>query len=266
MSIIFFLLGLIIGSFLNVVVYRLNAMETLLGRSHCPHCRKKIRWYDNVPILSFILLAAKCRDCGQKISWKYPIYEFLTGVIFMFIGNYFFSISFPITWITTAYYLIVFSLLLVIFAYDVEYMEIPMIILWLGVGISIIYLLGIDWQRFAIVENYFDLRLVSGLMGGAMAFLFFYILAAYSKEKWMGMGDAYLGLLIGLIVGWPHVISALMLSFTVGALVSVILLSFQKKTMKSQVPFAPFMVIGTLLVVIIPEIFPQFAYLLFYFD
>jgi len=122
MSIIFFLLGLIIGSFLNVVVYRLNAMETLLGRSHCPHCRKKIRWYDNVPILSFILLAAKCRDCGQKISWKYPIYEFLTGVIFMFIGNYFFSISFPITWITTAYYLIVFSLLLVIFAYDVDFM------------------------------------------------------------------------------------------------------------------------------------------------
>lgn len=266
MSIIFFLFGLIIGSFLNVVVYRLNAMETLMGRSHCPHCRNKIRWYDNIPVISFVVLMAKCRDCGRKISWKYPIYELITGIIFLFIGNYFFAFAYPITWLTTLYYLIVFSLLLIIFAYDVEYMEIPMIVLWAGVIISVVYLLGVDWQRFGAVASYFDLKLVSGLIGGAVAFLFFYVLAAYSKETWMGMGDAYLGLFIGLIVGWPHVISALMLSFTIGALVSVILLMMQRKTMKSQVPFAPFLVVATFLVVIIPEMFPHFSYLLFYFD
>jgi leader peptidase (prepilin peptidase)/N-methyltransferase len=82
MIIIFFILGLIIGSFLNVVVYRLNLAESILGRSQCPHCKAKVRWYDNVPLLSFVLLGAKCRDCGEKISWQYPILEFFTGVVF----------------------------------------------------------------------------------------------------------------------------------------------------------------------------------------
>jgi leader peptidase (prepilin peptidase)/N-methyltransferase len=135
MTIIFLLFGLIIGSFLNAVVYRLNAVESLLERSHCPHCRKQVRWFDNVPLLSFILLSAKCRDCGEKISWQYPLLEATTGIVFAILGNCFFKLEDFSTWTLTAFYLIIFAILLVIFVYDFKYMEIPMLVLWLGIGI-----------------------------------------------------------------------------------------------------------------------------------
>lgn len=264
MFIIFFIFGLIIGSFLNAVVYRLNAVESLMERSHCPHCKKKVRWFDNVPLLSFILLSAKCRDCGEKISWQYPVVEAITGIIFALIGNYFFNLSDVSTWALTAYYLAVFSILMVIFVYDFKYMEIPMVALWLGVGISLVYFIFSDWQNFGSAVSILDFRTISGLLGGLVAGGFFYALAAYSKETWMGYGDAYLGLLAGLVVGWPNVLSALMLSFTIGALISVGLIAVSKKTMKSQVPFAPFLITGVFLVIILPEIFPILKYWLLY--
>ena len=260
MFIIFLLLGLIIGSFINAVVYRLNAVESLMERSHCPHCKKTVRWFDNVPLVSFLLLSAKCRDCGEKISWQYPIVEAATGIMFALLGTYFFSPIDSTSWALTGFYLIVFSLLMVIFVYDFQYMEIPMLVLWLGVGISLIYLVWSDFQNFYLASSIMNLGTISGLIGGAVAFLFFFGLAAYSKETWMGYGDAYLGLLIGLIVGWPNILAALMLSFTIGALVSVGLIAVSKKTMKSQVPFAPFLITGTFLVVILPQIFPFLKY------
>src|SRR6266567_2353631 len=121
MFIIFLLFGLIIGSFLNAVVYRLEAVESLMERSHCPHCKKKVRWFDNVPLVSFILLSARCRDCGEKISWQYPVVEAVTGLIFALIGNYFFNILDFSTWTQAAYYLIIFSILMIIFVYDFKY-------------------------------------------------------------------------------------------------------------------------------------------------
>ena len=122
MVIIFLLFGLIIGSFLNAVVYRLNAVESLLERSHCPHCKKKIRWFDNIPLLSFILLSAKCRDCGEKISWQYPLVELTTGIVFALVGNYFFFSFDSSSWLLTDYYLVIFSLLFIVFVYDLKYM------------------------------------------------------------------------------------------------------------------------------------------------
>lgn len=265
MTIIFFLFGLIIGSFLNVVVYRLNAVESLLGRSHCPHCKKKIKWFDNIPLLSFIVLSAKCRDCGEKISWQYPAVEFLTGAIFAFIGNYFFNPIDSASWVIAAYYLAVFSLLMVIFVYDLKYMEIPMLFLWAGVALSFIFFIYLDWHNFSLASSILDLGIISGIIGGVVAFLFFFSLAAYSKETWMGYGDAYLGLLAGLIVGWPNIIPTLMISFTMGAVISVGLIIFRKKTMKSQVPFAPFLITGTFLIVILSQQFPELKNLFIYF-
>lgn len=256
MTIIFFILGLIIGSFLNVVVYRLNQVESILGRSHCPHCKKKIRWFDNVPLLSFFLLSARCRDCGEKISWQYPLVEFSTGVVFALIGHHFFLSFNSSTWSLTGFYLVIFALLMVILVYDGKYMEIPMLILWLGVGITLAFFLYFDWRNFNDVVSFWDFRTISGLFGGLVAFLFFFALASYSKETWMGFGDAYLGLLTGLIVGWPGIIAALMLSFAIGATISVGLIAFRKKTMKSQIPFAPFLIAGTFLVVIMSQAFP----------
>ncbi len=264
MFIIFLLFGLIIGSFLNAVVYRLNAVESLMERSHCPHCKRTVRWFDNIPLLSFLILSAKCRDCGEKISWQYPLVEFTTGIIFGVVGNYFFNVSDFSSWLLTAYYLAVFSLLMIIFVYDFKYMEIPMLIIWIGVAMSLIYFIFSDWQTFSSAASILDLRTTSGILGAMIASGFFFALAAYSKETWMGYGDVYLGILAGLIVGWPNILTALTLSFTIGALISVFLIIFQKKTMKSQVPFAPFLITGVYLVVILPEIFPALQYFLAY--
>lgn len=263
MWIIFFILGLIIGSFLNVVVYRLEAVESLMGRSHCPKCRKKIRWFDNIPLLSFIMLSAKCRDCGEKISWQYPLVELLTGVVFALLGNYFFVPTDISSWNLTFFYLIIFSILLVIFVYDFKYMEIPMLVLWIGVFFSFVFFLYLDWQSFEKVTSIWSLRTTSGIFGALIAGGFFYALAAYSKETWMGYGDAYLGILIGLIVGWPKIWGTLVLSFVVGAAVSVILIAFRRKTMKSQVPFAPFLIIGCFLMIVLPEVFPILNFIFF---
>jgi leader peptidase (prepilin peptidase)/N-methyltransferase len=264
MTIIFLILGLIIGSFLNAVVYRLNSVESLLERSHCPHCKKQVRWFDNIPLLSFILLSARCRDCGEKISWQYPIVELTTGIMFALIGAYFFNFDVVASWHLTAYYLVIFSLLFVIFVYDLKYMEIPMLVLWIGVAFSVAYFVFVDWQNFSLAVHYIDLRLVSGFIGGAVAFLFFFSLSFYSKETWMGYGDAYLGLLVGMIVGWPAVIATLMIAFIIGACISVMLIGFSKKTMKSQVPFAPFLVSAAFIMVILPHMFPQLQGLLYF--
>jgi len=266
MFIIFLIFGLIIGSFLNAVVYRLNAVESLLERSHCPHCKKKVRWFDNVPLVSFVLLSARCRDCGEKISWQYPIVEAVTGIMFALIGNYFFNFPDFSTWMLTAYYLVIFSILFIIFVYDLKYMEIPMLVLWLGVGASLLYFLFSDWQSFNGAVSVLDLRMISGILGGLVAGGFFYGLTAYSKETWMGYGDTYLGLLVGFVVGWPLILWTLMLSFIIGAVISVGLVILSKKTLKSQVPFAPFLISGVFLTLLLPRMFPQLQYFLSLFN
>ena len=256
MTIIFFLIGLIIGSFINSAVYRLSAVESLWERSHCPKCKRKVRWHDNIPLVSFFVLSMKCRDCGEKISWQYPVVELATGIIFALIGNYFFLAENQLSWIQAAFYMVLFAVLMVIFIYDINYMEIPMIAVWIGVAAAIAYLIASDAQTFSTAAGFFSLKIVSGAIGALVAFVFFFGLAWYSKERWMGYGDAYLGLLAGLAVGWPMIFLTLALSFTVGALVSFVLIAVGNKNLKSQVPFAPFLAIGVFLIVFLPELFP----------
>lgn len=257
---IFFIFGLIIGSFLNVVVYRLNVAESFLGRSHCPDCKNQISWYDNIPLFSFILLKMKCRNCQKKISWQYPLVEFFTGVVFALIGTYFFSYFDAQSWITTTYFLVLVSLLLIIFVYDWKFMEIPMIIFWVALGISVGYVLFSDWINFIPELGIWNLSIFSGLIGAIIAFLFFFILVSVSKERWMGMGDAYLAFLAGFVVGYPKIMFTLVLAFFIGSVFSIILLVMKKKTMKSQVPFAPFLVSAIILIILLPEIFPALKY------
>ena len=237
------MLGLIVGSFLNVLVYRLHTAEDLIfDRSKCPHCKNVIRWYDNIPLLSFIILKFRCRDCKEKISWQYPIVEFLTGSLFVLVGWKFFIVSSVSSWLPTAYYLFIISALLVILVYDLLYMEIPMAVLWVGVFVSIALGLYFDWIAPASLLN---TKIYSGILAAFVAFIFFFALSAGSKEKWMGMGDVYLVILLGLILGWPKILLALFLAFLLGATYGTILIAIKKKKMQSQVPFAPFLVIGT---------------------
>jgi prepilin signal peptidase PulO-like enzyme (type II secretory pathway) len=244
--IIFLILGLMIGSFLNVLVYRTRVAEDIFfDRSRCPHCKKIIAWYDNIPLISFILLKFRCRKCKKKISWQYPLVEFFTGVLFAMIGVKYFVAQDVSSWTITLYYLGATSFLMAIFVYDWLYMEIPEILIWPAIAWSLAFNLLIDFNTNNFSGDIFNVSTYSGILAAIMAFTFFFLLSALSHEKWMGMGDAYLVIFLGLVLGWPSIILALFLSFFVGSVCGIILIVTGKKKMKSQVPFAPFLVIGT---------------------
>ncbi|HAT74124.1 MAG: Type 4 prepilin-like protein leader peptide-processing enzyme [Candidatus Moranbacteria bacterium GW2011_GWF2_36_839] len=252
MFIIFLITGLIVGSFLNVLVYRIHTAEELIfDRSRCPHCKKQIRWFDNIPVVSFVILKFRCRDCQEKISWQYPIVEIFTGVIFALIGWKFFVLIDTTSWLSTAYYLFMASSLITILVYDFLYLEIPGSVLWVSIFLAIVFGLYMDgmslWNLESNTLNLLDTITYPGVLAATVAFVFFFSLSFFSREKWMGMGDAYLVILLGLILGWPEILLALFLAFFLGAFYGIIMLAMKKKKMKSQVPFAPFLVLGTLI-------------------
>ena len=254
---IFFILGLIVGSFLNVVIYRLELVESIFwGRSHCPRCKTTLHWYDNVPLVSFILLKGRCRYCGEKISWQYPLVEVLTGIIFTLTAYYFFSPQVWLSWLETAIYLGLFSLLMVIAVYDFKFLKIPMLILWLAIGwVSAGYLL-LDSLNFSLMTTLWDSRFLSGLLGAIVASSFFLLLVGASHEKWMGWGDVYLSFLLGLTIGWPNVFWTLMLAFLGGSLVGLILVFSHKKKMNSPMPFGPFLIAALVISIFLLQEFP----------
>lgn len=263
--IIFFISGLIVGSFLNVVVYRLRLMESMMGRSYCPHCKHKIHWYDNIPLLSFVLLGAKCRSCEESISWQYPIVELLSGVTFAFVARCFLAIGSVATYWEVFFYIVIFSLLLVLLAYDWKFMEVPIVIFWIILAVAVVYF------GFSDVLDYFykgvalsSLKVTSGLVGGFIAWALFFALVFFSKEKWMGWGDVYVGSLAGFILGWPNILIGLVLSFTIGAVYAVVVIIKGNKNMKSQIPFIPFLSAGVIITVFLCKLMPSLNYY-FYF-
>jgi prepilin signal peptidase PulO-like enzyme (type II secretory pathway) len=249
--IIFFILGLIIGSFLNAVVYRLRVAESIAhGRSKCPQCQKQIDWYDNVPLFSFILLKGQCRNCRKKISYQYPLVEFFTGLVFALVGWKFFVMADLATWNVTGYYLVIAAFLMAIFVYDFLYMEIPEIVLWPAIAVAVFFNLYFDWIRVEGIGGQggigiFDSQVYSGTLAAFAAFMIFFLMVAVSREKWMGMGDALLVILLGLILGWPQIWLALFLAFAIGAIYGLVLIALKKKNLQSRVPFAPFLILGT---------------------
>lgn len=247
MLIIFLILGLIVGSFLNVVIYRLSVAENFTtGRSKCPHCQKMIRWYDNIPLVSFVILNAKCRNCQKPISWQYPLVEFFTGILFVLVGMKFFALENMQTWTATGYFLGVVSFLVIIFVYDLLHMEIPNLVIWIAVFWSAIFNLILDWENKILPNSPLDLMTYSGVLAGVCAFVFFFLLVIKSKEKWMGLGDAYLVIFLGLFLGWPNILLALFLAFSSGAIVGLLMVAIKRKGMRSPIPFAPFLVAGSI--------------------
>lgn len=246
MPAILFVLGLIIGSFLNVVIYRLKTAESIVfGGSKCPKCQAKIKWYDNIPAISFFILHFKCRSCREKISWQYPLLEISTGLLFAIAGNIFFSWQDLSTLITLAYFLIIISLLLIIFFYDWLYMEIPGIILWIGIILAVVFNFYFDWSGSLLGGDFLAAKTYAGLLGAGIAFVFFFSISYFSKEKWMGMGDAYLAIFLGLLLGFPQIFYALIIGFFLGAVFGIVLMILGRKKMKSKLPLAPFLIIGT---------------------
>ncbi len=132
-------------------------------------------------------------------------------------------------------------------------MEIPGLVLWVALGVSVAFNLFFDWSKNGTINNVTDYAVFSGTLAGFIAFIFFFLMVAISKEKWMGMGDAQLVILLGLICGWPQILLALMLSFAFGAIIGVSLVFFKKKKMNSQIPFAPFLIVGTFVTIFFYE-------------
>ncbi|MBP9727788.1 MAG: prepilin peptidase [Candidatus Moranbacteria bacterium] len=257
-TLFFLLLGLIIGSFLNVVVCRLKENETVLGRSICRSCHRQIRWYDNIPLLSFLLLGGKCRDCQAPISAQYPLLEALTGLGFATVGSIFFDITRPETWVQTGWLLGLVALFLALSAYDLQYMEIPVLLLVLSALWTGLFLVIISYQSGSVPNWGWHTPLVQGLYGGGIVALFFFALVYFSKETWMGWGDVWLGGIAGMIVGIQASLFMLTLSFGIGAVCGISMMVLGKKGMKSQIPFAPYLVAGTLLTVFLSRVFPQY--------
>lgn len=270
-SFLIFLFGLIIGSFLNVVIYRLETGETVVsGRSHCRDCGHVLEWYDLMPVLSFFALGGKCRYCRKKISWQYPTVEIATGILFVIIFNFQFSISneFSISnfqflnsvsnfiffhfLLSTFYFLFITSSLIVIFVYDLKHYIIPDKIVYSAIIVSFSYQF-INVLKFIHLDLFENLKfkienLIPVFNPFVAAFLaggFFLAIVLLTRGRGMGGGDVKLAFLMGLVLGWPKILSALFLAFAVGAIYGIILIIMKRKTFKSEVPFGPFLVMGT---------------------
>ncbi|MBI4999389.1 prepilin peptidase [Candidatus Gottesmanbacteria bacterium] len=232
-----FTLGLCIGSFLNVLIYRLPRSLPITGRSFCPKCQKKISWHDNIPLLSFILLRGRCRHCHSPISWQYPLVELATGIFTIF--NFQFSIFNEFSIFQLLFDLLIVYALIVIFFTDLRYEIIPDQIVYPAILISLIY----NFLSYFPFTEVFWGYLLTGF-GAAGFFLFLYFL---TRKKGMGLGDVKLAALMGLFLGFPKIIIALYLAFLTGAVIGVILVLIGKKKFGEQIPFGPFLAGATIL-------------------
>ncbi len=227
-----FILGTAIGSFLNVLIDRLPNEESINGRSHCDYCKKKIAWYDLIPVLSFFILGGKSRCCGKKLSWQYLAIELITGVIFVVVfkdGPYVESLTRSV--LTAS----IMSCLIIIFVSDFKYHLISDYILLALFIFSIIYHLSSIISISLFLYFFISLLIVS-----LPIFLIYFI----SKEKAMGLGDVYLSAIIGFLLGWKAGLFALYIAFITGAIFGLIAIIFKNKKLKSKIAFGPFLVIG----------------------
>lgn len=248
----YFIFGTIIGSFLNVVSLRYNTGKSLLGRSVCFSCAKELKWFELFPILSFIFQLGKCTKCKSKISIQYPIVEFLTGVIFLGIFLKFSALLFTAPYyllLLSLYFMVMFSILVVIFIYDIKHKIIPDDLVY---TFAILSLVGMFFD-FSVFQ--LSIPSLMQFLAGPILFIPFFILWFISSGRWMGLGDGKLALGIGWFLGLSLGASAVMLSFWIGALVSVALMLFfslnlrdKRITMKSEIPFGPFLILGLVLV------------------
>ena len=274
-SIFIFIFGLFIGSFLNVIICRLGTKESIIrSRSHCPKCGALLKWSDLIPLVSFLIQKGKCRYCGKKISWQYPLVELATGLLFLFVvlksplatgGSYsiatgFFA-SLRMTMIMEPlFFLLVICFLLVIFVYDLKHYLIPDKIVYPAIIITLLNL-GAKLLRIEELSSQIYTPLLAALLSSG----FFLFLVLISKGKWLGLGDVKLAGLMGLILGWPNILLALFLAFMSGAIVGITLIVAGKKTMKSQIPFGPFLAGATLVIIIFGDIFSNLSLYLFSF-
>lgn len=228
-----FLFGLAIGSFLNVIIYRLaNGGSIAFDRSRCPHCGHALSWYELIPLVSFALQGGRCRQCRARISLQYPIVEVTTGLLFLFIYQFL-----PAYYhgVEMGYLFFVFSALLVIFVFDLAYYIIPNAVIY---PLTLVVVAHGVWGKGFFLPEY---AVVSAL-GVSGFFLVLYLL---SRGTWIGFGDVKFGVFMGLFLGFPLVAVAWFFSYFLGAIIGGVLIALKRKGLKNEIPFGPFLIAGT---------------------
>lgn len=250
-QVIAFGFGVIIGSFLNVYIYRFHTGKSLSGHSHCLSCGTGLRWFDLFPLVSYLVLRGRCRSCGCKIPARYFLVELFTGSLFAI------SLTLTLDLPLLLLYWWILAVLVVIFVYDLYHFIIPD---KLTVILTILVLIQIGYEYWL---NPFAFNLLSAQFYTALAgSAFFLILWLYSGGRWLGFGDVKLAFPLGLLVGPAYVFSFVVLAFWIGAGISLLILGYQRLnrgkaslhltnntiTMKSAVPFAPFLIASSLVI------------------
>jgi len=254
-----FILGSILGSFLNVCIYRLPKEESIVyPGSHCTSCKRSINFYHNIPILSYIFLKGRCSYCNSKIPFIYPTVETLTGLLFV-ATLWRFGLG-----LDTLFYLVFICGLIVIAFVDLEHMIIPNVITYPGILLGIFYnVLKTDWQNslelasnfsFGIL-NFFELlneipildSLFGVILGGGILLLIAYSYEIIKKRQGMGMGDVKLLALIGAFLGWQGVFFVIFLSSILGSVVGLSIIIARRGDLKYALPFGPFLSIAAII-------------------
>lgn len=228
MYILTFIFGSIIGSFLNVCIYRIPREESIAyPSSHCPKCSTPLKWYDLIPILSFLFQKGKCRYCGEIISPQYPIVELLNGILYIIIFHlYGTSVDF-------VFYSLIVSILIIISFIDYHHQVIPDSLVVITLILSICYKITI----FILCKTPFNLlnSILGLLIGGGL-----FLIIALASRGGMGGGDIKLISVLGFILGFKKTLLNILLSFIIGAVFSLFLLLLKKKGKKDAIPFGPF--------------------------
>lgn len=256
---LFFIFGTLIGSFLNVLIYRTNTGLGVSGRSRCFSCNKTLRWWELIPVVSYLLLRGRCARCSSRVSLQYPAVELATGVLFAYAGQQYIT-GWPFSLASVLEFLFVVSigsLLLVITVYDLRHKIIPdqyvyAFILLAGIRLCVLWRYPVPlWGEFTSFD----------ILAGPLLFFPFWFLWKVSHGRWMGLGDGKLAWGIGWLLGLSQGITAVIGGFWLGAAFALLLMALAvvvpvvglrslspRLTMKSEIPFAPFLIASTAIV------------------
>lgn len=275
---IIFVFGLAVGSFLNVVIYRLPRESAnwriVNSRSRCPRCQKNLQWFELVPLVSFIIQRGRCRSCGTKISPQYPLVELAAGLAFLSVfwrvivlepGHLSFTapLSSQAFWLyfLAALWCFYGAVLIIVFVYDLKHYLIPDKVIFPAIMAAFVFNFSLDVLPRFLKDSAFpaiDLSsrlpyqsggikpdfLISGVVAAFLFSSFFFVLFWMSRGRWLGFGDVKLAAFLGLILGFPAVILGAFWSFLLGSLIGIVLIIFKKKRLKSEIPFGPFLCLG----------------------
>lgn len=279
---ILFVLGVFIGSFLNVVSLRYQpgkkifSLRSIGGRSACRTCQIQLKWYELVPLFSFLVQGFRCRHCRHSLSWQYPIVEAVTGLLTATIPLFFYHflnihsylarslsinwyIGFIILWLLVAYTLVVITVI------DFRHKIIPdqanILLLILGIGVVLLKIFNFEKFKFqgSLFHSYRDIfgfnesLILSTLVAVGVAVLLFGGIILLTKGRGMGMGDLKLAIPLAILLGWPDVILAFVSAFILGSLFGITLILHKAKNMKDKIPFGPFIAIGVFVAIFYGE-------------